>query len=401
MKKILKSIKYITLKDVLSFFIFLFMIVPSLIYKLVLKCQNKKLWLICENKDTARDNGYHLFKYIRTNYKDEYVFYAIDKKSKDYDKIKKYGNVIQYESLKHWLYYMSAKVNISTQKAGNPAPALFYFVHVYLNLYNHRFFLQHGITKDNCKWLYYKDTKFERFICGAKREYDYINQVYGYPKENVIYTGFPRFDNLYDNEVNKRQILIMPTWRNWLGRHLNSLNKNIEFKQTEYFKHWNSILNNKDLIDFIEKRDITISFYPHISMQKYLKDFDTTSKNIEFVNNFEKDIQQMLKTSALLVTDYSSVYMDFAYMEKPIIYYQFDREEYRKNQWQEGYFSYDEDGFGPVFEKEKDVVAKIINYIESNYKLEEKYQSRIDTFFPLKDQNNCERVYQSIKEVQR
>jgi len=401
MQKLLKSIKYITVKDILSFLIFLLMIVPSLIYRLILKLQHKKLWLICENKDTARDNGYHLFKYIRTKYPNEFAFYAIDKTSKDYEKVKEYGNIIEYESLRHWLYYMSATLNISTQKAGNPSPALFYFLHVYLNLYNNRFFLQHGITKDNCKWLYYKDTKFKRFICGAKREYDYINEIYGYPKENVVYTGFPRFDNLYHNKVNKKQVLLMPTWRNWLGRQLNSLNKEIEFSETEYFKHWNGILNNKELIDYIENNDITISFYPHISMQKYLGNFNTTSKNIEFVNNFEKDIQQMLKTSALLVTDYSSVYMDFAYMEKPMIYYQFDKEEYRKNQWQEGYFSYEEDGFGPVCEKEEDVVKKIIDYIEKDYKLEKKYQDRVDHFFPLKDQNNCERVYQCIKEAEK
>jgi len=64
MQKLLKSIKYITVKDILSFLIFLLMIVPSLIYRLILKLQHKKLWLICENKDTARDNGYHLFKYM-------------------------------------------------------------------------------------------------------------------------------------------------------------------------------------------------------------------------------------------------------------------------------------------------------------------------------------------------
>jgi len=401
MKKIISNMKYITLKDILSFFIFLFMLIPSWIYRLILKIKKKKLWLICESKDTARDNGYHLFKYIRENYKDDFVFYAIEKSSKDYKKIKKYGNIIEFGSLKHWLYYMSATVNISSQKAGNPAPPLFYILHVYGNLYNNRFFLQHGITKDNCQWLHYKETRFKRFICGAKREYDYIIEKYGYPKENIIYTGFPRFDNLYHNKVNKKQVLIMPTWRNWLGRDLNSLNKTEEFTETNYFKSWNSLLNNKNLIDFIEKNDITLYFYPHINMQKYLKDFKTSSKNIEFVNNFEKDIQEMLKESALLITDYSSVYMDFAYMSKPIIYYHFDKEEYRKKQYQEGYFSYENDGFGPVYEKEKDVVKKIIDYIEQDYKIDEKYQKRIDHFFPLKDQNNCKRVYECIKEVEK
>ena len=55
----------------------------------------------------------------------------------------------------------------------------------------------------------------------------------------------------------------------------------------------------------------------------------------------------MLKESSMLITDYSSVFFDVAYMHKPIIYYQFDRDAFRQGHYQEGYFSYD-DGFGPV-----------------------------------------------------
>lgn len=399
MKKIKDSLKYIKFKDILSIFIFLIMIIPSLIYRLILKIRHKDLWLICETKNTARDNGYHLFKYIRINQPNDFVFYAIDKSSKDYEKIKEYGNIIQFGSLKHWVYYLSAKENISIHKAGNPAPALFYILHVYLNLFNNRVFLQHGITKDDSKWLYYNNTKFQRFICGAKKEYDYINETFGYPEGNVVYTGFPRFDNLYNNKINKKEILIMPTWRNWLGRELNSLNKPIEFQETTYFKKWNSLLNNKTLIEYIEKNDITIIFYPHIHMQKYLSEFETGSQNIKLINNFEKDIQDALKESPILITDYSSVYMDFAYMNKPVIYYQFDMAKYREKQLQEGYFSYEKDGFGPIFETEEELVKCIIKYIDNDYKVESKYANRCKKFFTLKDQENSKRVYESIKEA--
>ena len=109
------------------------------------------------------------------------------------------------------------------------------------------------------------------------------------------------------------------------------------------------------------------------------------------------DIQTLLKESPLMITDYSSVYMDFAYMKKPLIYYQFDKEEYRKRQYVEGYFNYERDGFGEVIKDSKNVVNKIIKYVKNNYKVESKYQKRMDEFYPLHDQNNCKRIYEEIK----
>jgi len=393
----MNSLKYIKIYDILSIFIFLLCLLPSLCLKLYHKITKKTLWLICENKDTARDNSYHLFKYIRKNYPSENIYYAIDKTSNDYKKIKAYGNIISFGSLKHWIYYMAADKNISTQKSGNPCPSLFYVLHVYLNLYNNRVFLQHGITKDDSPWLYYKNTKFKTFICGAKKEYEYIKENFGYPNDNVCYTGFPRFDNLTRDKINEKQIVLMPTWRSWLGRQTNALEEKQDFTQTEYFKRYNSLINNQKLIDVLEKENITLYFYPHRNMQKFASDFKTNSKNVKIIQNNETDIQDLLIESALMITDYSSVAMDFAYMKKPIIYYQFDYEKFRKTQLQEGYFSYENNGFGRVLKEEDKLVDTTIKLIKSNYQLEDKYLKRINDFFEINDQNNCERVYRILK----
>ena len=397
-KKIKSDLKYVKIKDILDILILILVLIPSLIYKSYLKITNKKIWLICEAKDTARDNGYHLFKYIRTNYPKDNVYYAINKKALDYQKVKGYGNIIQFRSLKHWIYYLCASLNISTQKYGNPSPAIFYVLHVGLGKLNNRVFLQHGITKDDAEWLYYDKTKFKLFICGAKKEYEYVKEKFNYLDNNVTYLGFSRFDNLHNNEINNKQILIMPTWRTWLGRETNILNKKEEFIKSEYYIKWNSILKNKELIKYIEKEKITIYFYPHMNMHEYIKDFKVISRNIKIVSK-DYDIQKLLKESALLVTDYSSVYMDFAYMSKPIIYYQFDSEKYRQNQLQEGYFKYSKNAFGKILLDEEDVVNRIIGYSKMNYKVESIYLKRMNEFFELKDQNNSERIYNHLKNI--
>ena len=395
LNKIRANIKYISFKDVLSVFIFLLVLIPSLLFKLINKLFKRQIWIVTERENTASDNGYHFYKYLKQNHPEINSYYIINKKCKEYKNVEKFGNIIQFGSFKHWIYYIVSDKKISSQKASNPAPALFYVLHIYLNLFNNRVYLKHGIIKDDADWWYYKNTKYSKIICGAKKEYDFIKENFGYPENNVVYTGLARFDNLHDNKVDKNQILVIPTWRSWLGRKTNCLKKKEEFTSTNYYKSWNEFLNNKELIKYLEDNDLKMIFYPHINMKKFIDSFKIKSKNIIIIND-EVDIQKLLKDSALMITDFSSVYMDFAYMKKPIIYYQFDKEEYRKNQYNEGYFVYERDGFGDVLVDSEDVIKKMIYYIENNYKIEKKYYEKMDNFFELNDNKNCERIYKSI-----
>ena len=72
--------------------------------------------------------------------------------------------------------------------------------------------------------------------------------MFGYPKDYVKYLGFPRFDELHNIKINKKQILVMPTWRVWLDRKTDEYYKyNYDgiIEHSEYFKNWNSFLNNE------------------------------------------------------------------------------------------------------------------------------------------------------------
>lgn len=360
-------------------------IIPALIYRAYLAIIEKPLWLICEDGNTARDNGYYFYKYMRENHPEVNCKYVIRKQSNDYEKIEKLGiKPIRTSSFKHYVLYLAAKWNISNHKHGNPNQPFFYIVHVILNLVNNRVFLQHGITKDDSPWIYYKNTKFKYFICGAKREYDYIKEKFGYPKESVVLTGFPRFDTLIDKAKDKKQILIMPTWRNWLGRETNPLGKKEKFEKTEYFKNWNGLLTDKRFINYIEKEAIEVLFYPHQHMQKYLSSFEIKSKNIK-IASMKQDIQLALRESYLMITDYSSVYMDFAYMHKPVIYFQFDYDKYRSNHLEPGYFDYIKDGFGPITTNTDQIIEKLSNL----ERISAKYSKRCMDFFNNKNNVSC------------
>ena len=77
--------------------------------------------------------------------------------------------------------------------------------------------------------------------------------------------------------------------------------------------------------------------------------------------------------SSLLITDYSSVFFDYGYLKKPIIYAHFDYGEYRNNHFEKGYFDYISDGFGPVCQDINCVVNEIIYEIENNCIIKKKY----------------------------
>ena len=394
MHKIVDSLKYIMPKDLFAPLIFLFAFIPALVYKTYLAIKKKPLWLVCENGDTARDNGYYFYRYMVREHPEINCRYVIRKRSDDYKNVAKLGREpIQAFGVKHYIMYLAAKWNISNHKSGNPNQILFYILHVSLRLLNNRVFLQHGITKDYVSFVNYKNARFKYFITGVQREFDYVNKEFGYPKGSVVLTGFPRFDTLIDNSKGNNQILIMPTWRNWLGRETNALYKNNKFEETEFFKNWNGLINSDRFIEWLKKNKATAIFYPHINMQKYISHFKSKSDSIAIADPSE-DIQKLLRESSLMITDYSSVYMDFAYMRKPVIYYQFDYEEYRKKHLQQGYFSYEKDGFGPIFHKTEDVI-KAINAASSE---RTKYLKRCEAFFPVNDFRNCERVFNVLHE---
>ena len=63
-----------------------------------------------------------------------------------------------------------------------------------------------------------------------------------------------------------------------------------------------------------------------------------------------------------------------------------------------GYFDWKTMGFGEVIEEEDILVDKIIEYIENDCIMEDKYKERVDKFFKYNDKNNCKRVYDWILE---
>lgn len=368
------------------------------LYPFSLRYRKRKLWLVSERGMDARDNGYHMFRYIREHDPSREVYYVIAKDSADRKRVEPFGNVIDYGSIRHYLMFLAADVLISTHIMGFSPNRNFYTTLIKrIPLHGKTVFLQHGIISSDLRQLYAENTHADLFICGAKQEYDYIRETFGYKHDEVKYTGLARYDNLYAC-TPKRQILIMPTWRRKLA---DMVKRGQSIADTDYVRRWNDLLNDPRLLKAAEEHEVGIVFYPHYEMQKHIELFSSPSQNVVIADFDHYDVQQLLKESALLITDSSSVHFDFAYMKKPCLYYQFDWQDFLANHYAKGYYDHRTMGFGEVTDDEAELVELVIGYIETDFREKEEYQRRVEAFFTLRDQNNCRRIYEEIIRLER
>lgn len=366
-------------------------------YCKILKILNDDVWLISERGDEARDNAYAFYKFMIQNHPEENFKFVITKNSADYQRFTSKENVIIYGSKEHYILFITAGILISSQVMGySPEFRIFNKLDKWrlVKIKGKRVFLGHGINKDECKGLHYGNIFVDLMIAGAEPEFQFMESTYGYKKDVIQYTGLPRYDYLESNP--KKQILIMPTWRMNLF-YCPNIEK---FQESNYFKNWYGLLTQKKLEEVLKKEGYTLYFYPHYEIQPFIKAFDLQSDVIKICDFDHFDVQKLLIESKLLITDYSSVFFDFSYMNKPLIYFQFDYQEYRGNHFKEGFFSYERDGFGPVLQSEDKVIEEIEKNIKNDFEVERKYQENRKKFFTLSHGKNCERLYQCIKNME-
>ncbi|KAA0958750.1 teichoic acid biosynthesis protein [Planococcus sp. ANT_H30] len=377
------------------FFKYLVALVISVFMKL--NKSYRDVWLIAERGTDARDNGVVFFKFLREHHSDINAYYVIARNSSDYNKVVRIGPTVNAGSFRHYLLFALSKVKISTHIMGySPNIDFFTSVEKYLEIVSGiKVFLQHGIIKDNLTTLHSDQVRLDLFICGAKPEYEYVLKNFGFKQDVIKYLGLTRFDCLHDDFKIKSQILLMPTWR-WMH---NGIEESSEFKKTEYYKKYQELINSSILEEKLKKTNIKLIFYPHYEVQKFISCFNSNSENVVIAKISDYDIQDLLKESSVLITDYSSVYFDFAYMNKPIIYYHFDYDDYRKTQYEEGYYDYENDGFGPVCQDINELLEALSESISINYNISEKYSKRTDSFFLINDKKNCIRTFEAIQDL--
>ncbi|HEB9356650.1 TPA: CDP-glycerol glycerophosphotransferase family protein, partial [Campylobacter coli] len=314
------------------------------------RLKNSNLWLFADMSWRADDNAEHLYRYVMRNHPKQKIAFILSKKSIDYLRLKKEGfKLVDPKSFYFkYLIYKADKIISS---------------HVDRYIFNALggdtlktkdfIFLQHGVIKDDLsRWL--NQRKIDIFITSTKAEYDSIVgdfNHYKFSTKEVVLTGLARWDALIKNNIlNTKQILIMPTWREYLSGKVQKYGaraRNPEFVKSLYFQKWQEFLCSKELEKLAVQCGYSIVFIPHPQVRIYLEDFNLSSY---IITSYKGSIQELFCRSSLMITDYSSVAFEMAVLKKPVLYYQFDKDEFFvKHSYAKGYFDYEKDGFGRVF----------------------------------------------------
>ena len=396
MRKLINELKKLELLDFKSALMLLVTALPALI----LKMRKKNIWLIAERVTGAEDNGWIFYQWMRKNHPERNVYFILLKGISKFDEND--DHMIGWATFRHYMYYQASRVHIkATFVPPRPTQRVCSYYESYIKKNIIRIYLRHGISVSGIEQHRYEVQKVRMFVCGAKPEYDYIRQSAGYPEGYVQYTGLARYDDLLDKQSDGRFILVIPTWRRYivdLEGTVAENNKN--FLESSYYQHFNSLLSNKEFIDYLESIGHKMKFCIHAEFRRFLPLFKDIDPRVEIVKG-GTSIHELLMSTSLLITDYSSVFFDVAYMKKPMIYYQFDYKEFRTKHFSEGYFIFERDGMGPVVHTEQDLIDKVKAYYDGKrFVNNEFYLQRCSKFFPTHDNHTCERIYNAIREIE-
>lgn len=365
-------------------------------------------WVLIDQDARADDNAEHLYRHLIKTGRTENAWFIVAEGSKDWLRLKDEGfKLLPYGSDDHIAAQTNAAALISSHadqhilwpggKAG-----LEDLVH------SDFIFLQHGVTtNDVSDWLNFKPIRL--FITSMPEEAAALsdpNGPYTFTARETLFCGFPRHDSLLAKKETAKEdlILLAPTWRKYLTIENDSVGerrlKHERFAQSDFGLNWSEVLTSERLRDIAQACGLKILLVPHPNMAMYLEDLSIPDW-IETVD-VRKGIsyQDLLSRARIAVTDYSSAISDVAFLQRPVLYFQFDADEIFKGDhvYKKGFFDFERDGFGALVKS----APEVVNHIDEILSGRENpmYATRRNNAFPFRDGESSERVVQAIERLQ-
>ncbi len=200
----------------------------------------------------------------------------------------------------------------------------------------------------------------------------------GYPRNDALFKYNQKYVSDLKKKLNipkdKKIILYAPTWRDDQYKVGVGYTYKLGLDFDKFKKKF-----SKDYVILFRTHYLVAS---SVDLSKY-KDF------IIDVSNYD-DINDLYILGDILITDYSSVFFDYANLKKPILYYMYDFDDY-KNNMRDFYFDIDELP-GPIIKTEEELYKEISNIDKYDEKYKEKYEKFNKKFNYLDDACASKRV---------
>ena len=346
----------------------------------------------------AQDNGYYFFKHCM-DYEEEkrqknHIYYVITKDAPDRKKLDAYqSRLVDFMSIRHMIYMIAAELLVSTDTRN----------HLYamrqrgsiLKRYLRKkplVFLQHGVTALKKVDFFYgkgKSGSCDLFVVTSDFEKKIIEDYFGYAEDEIVNSGFARWDVLEDKSEGLREILIMPTWRAWLENVTLE-----EFKESDYFHNYMELLNSPRFHSFLEKNDLLANFYLHSKFREFIQDFSVESDRIRLIVFGEEPANELMMRCKMLVTDYSSVCWDVFYLDKPVVFFQFDRDKYMEAHG--SYLDMDRELFGDCAQDVDGLLTYMERCADDRFVVRPEYEKMQKSFYKYFDDQNSRRICDAI-----
>lgn len=245
---------------------------------------------------------------------------------------------------------------------------------------------QKNFLNESAKWDY--------LVAPNAYSTEIFKRAFGYRGE-IIESGYPRNDllaNPSETKINKikkkldipedkKIMLYAPTWRD------NEFYEKGKYKFTFQFdlEEWKERFGDEWIL---------------LSRMHYLvaEKFDFTAHEGMVLNMSDyPDIRDLYLISELLITDYSSVFFDYAILNRPIIFFMYDLERYR-DQLRGFYFDIEAKAPGPIVQTQAELFQTIDGIIHFEIQPDIKTLAFKQKFCSLEDGHAAERVVKAFLE---
>lgn len=247
--------------------------------------------------------------------------------------------------------------------------------------------------------------KYDYAIVGAKGLIPVYSEVFGIDKDKILPYGLPRLDNFLDeNEIKKITQKLYEDYSFLEGKQVILFAPTYRGKGQKVAYYPFEQLDLDGIYELCKQHNYIFMIKMHPFVKKHIEIPEKYKDRICDFSNYS-DINNLLYITNILITDYSSNIYDFSLLNRPILFYTFDLEEYELiNKVHRPIKQYAPGKICNTFEEvlraieEKDFeIEKLQNYRSENFDMQGKKATDliIDNLI-LKGEKNDETNFDSI-----
>ena len=300
--------------------------------------KSKPIWLFSENcSKTMSNNGYYFWRYVVNHSKSVEAYFVIESNAKERSHFEQLNSnekrhVVEKNSLMHHLLFLLSDLNFCSLSYTDVLPDHIFFKKLHLIHHAPLVYVGHGVTgfkmmgyksnyANNCLYRYLTYNSDKQIQKGISVNFKDYQCLHGGAQ--------PRYQELVQRQIrygfrkNIENILWFLTWREFT---VGSISQRI------FNKKFKGIVLDSDFHDFLRTNKLTLTICLHAyfkkdkEFQKILEEVPRDCMVVRYAG--EIDVMDEIVKNDILITDYSSLAYDFAFLKKPVITFPFDWDEY-------------------------------------------------------------------------